>query len=892
MRRYAGTSLQWDFFGYPHTSTAVGNLIARIFWSYSHVFALLSLVFVAASLKAQDPTAMVIGFERFARHEEIPAAQAGQLLVTELGCTACHASSNELHAAKKAPALNSAGQRLNARWLEQYISSPSSIHPGTTMPDLLSSLPTNQRENAVRALVAFLSLQREAYPEIKASGANPVPLEFYDRGDADNGKRLFHTVGCVACHEPDNKYDVPQVQPSDLDKMLDTLDPEELKELGLSSSARRVPSIPFAGWSAGSSGMSKYSRKSLTYFLMNPESTHPAGRMPSFGLKPVEAADLAAYLVGGRRVDSLAASKNDALVNQGRALFNELHCNNCHQLQDKPTFKAKPLNSLDVVSESSCTQLSEKASKAVRKRAQPVYRLDTFQIQSIDQFVQLQRQPAGRPNSAKASDLAADRLQLTLLQLNCYACHDRNTLGGVDRFRKPYFETVNHVDIGDEGRLPPSLSNVGKKLKPEWIEKVLKGEGAIRPHMTIRMPQYGKTYVKELPGYFGSIDGSSQVVNTLAKGDPVALKAAGRQLMDLGCVQCHSYRGNALPGVIGVDLAEIDKRIQPQYLYDFLKDPGSLKSRTRMPTFFPDGKSQFPDILGGNVETQIAAMVAYLSDLKNQPLPQKIEDARSQSFELSPKDYPIVLRTFMPVGGFHAIAVGFPEKIHFAFDSQRCNIAEAWQGKFIDAETTWFDRFAKPVEPLGSSRIRFPSGVPIALSPSKSSTWPSDTAAGVRFEGYALDSNRIPTFHYVLKSERTSQSIEVHDTVKPKMDSQGSVIGLLRTIELSPKGAANLQPADTNKSSKANNRNSQGGREELVVRLLTGKRISRAADPSGLTGIAGSFANDEGLTVSIIGSSKPDLRNQPGQAELVVSMGAGLDQPVKLELVYRWKGVQ
>lgn len=868
----------------------VSKLIARILSPFTLVAALFFGAFTTDALRADPPATFVIGFERFARHAEIPEATAGQLLFTELGCTACHASTNNMTAAKKAPALNSVGLRLNGKWLEQYLSSPSDIHPGSTMPDLVSSLPANQREAAVQALMAFLSRQREAYPEIKASGANPVPLEFFDRGEPENGKRLFHAMGCVACHEPDAQYDVPQVQPSDLDKMLDSLDPEELKELGLSSSARRVPSIPFSGWRAGSSGLPKYSRKSLTYFLMNPEATHPAGRMPGFGLKPVEAADLAAYLMAGRNAELLTASKNDALFKQGQALFNELRCSSCHQLQEKSTFKSKPLSSLNVTSDNSCAQSSETASQANRKRAQPIYRLDAAQLNSINQFIQAQREPTNKQNTSATSASTSDRLLLSMLQLNCYACHDRNSLGGVDRYRKPYFETVNHVDIGDEGRLPPSLSNVGKKLRAEWLEKVLKGEGTVRPHMTIKMPQYAKDYIKDLPNALSVADGASSSNGGFAKGDPAALKAAGRQLMDLGCVQCHSFRGNTLPGVVGVDLSDVDKRLQPQYLHDFLKDPGSLKSRTRMPTFFPEGKSQFPDILGGDVDLQIAAMVAYLSDLKNQPLPGKIEEARSQSFELSPKEQPIILRTFMPVAGLHAIAVGFPEKIHIALDSQRCNVAEAWQGKFIDAESTWFDRFAKPVEPLGANRIRFPSGTIAALLPNKNSPWPNDTNSGIRFEGYALDQQRVPTFAYKLKSERTSQLIELRDRIQPKLNSQGSVLGLQRTLELTP-DVALKSTAISAANEKPENKNVQSGREELVVRILTGKRISNIKNPMDLADAVATFANEEGLVVSIVGAHKAELRNQAGQSELIMALGASPDQPVTLQLVYRWKGV-
>ena len=98
---------------------------------------------------------------------------------------------------------------------------------------------------------------------------------------------------------------------------------------------------------------------------------------------------------------------------------------------------------------------------------------------------------------------------------------------------------------------------------------------------------------------------------------------AGHELSGTGCVECHLYRGESLPGVVGLDLAGITSRVRPEWFHDFVLDPGALKSRTRMPTFFPDGKSNRPDLLEGDVEKQIASLWFYLKDLTNQPLPGK-----------------------------------------------------------------------------------------------------------------------------------------------------------------------------------------------------------------------------------------------------------------------------
>ncbi|GIS62645.1 MAG: hypothetical protein CM1200mP2_48700 [Planctomycetaceae bacterium] len=86
-----------------------------------------------------------------------------------------------------------------------------------------------------------------------------------------------------------------------------------------------------------------------------------------------------------------------------------------------------------------------------------------------------------------------------------------------------------------------------------------------------------------------------------------------------------------------------------------------------MPTFFPKGKTNSPDILEGRVDQQLAAFHTYLADIGRQPLPP--EDHREQGRQLRtgfPRKRPLVLRTFMQRVGRHAIAVGFPSSPHFA----------------------------------------------------------------------------------------------------------------------------------------------------------------------------------------------------------------------------------
>lgn len=694
----------------------------------------------AASGVADGP--FVPGFERFGRHQEIDSGIAGRLLLTELSCTACHSTDRRWLEPKGGPRLDAAGVRLRRDWIVGFLKDPQSVKPGTTMPNVLDAVPETERDDVARALTAFVGTLQEPYSEIQGNGANPVPHEFWKHGKISSGRQLFHQVGCVACHAPDPDYETVETKPSQLDIAFEQLDQEELKELGLASAARRVDSVPLGTLDR------KYSHRSLTHFLLDPHQTRPAGRMPDFGLGALDAADIAAWLLRKAsdstqfttdRSEDRDTTETARVVEAGRRYFVELGCANCHSAGGlKAQMRGKPLVDLDPKSSRSCI---------VADASGPVsYKLSDVQRDVLSELLQV---PAKERGSQEVTDL--QQLQHRLLQLNCLACHERDRLGGVGRYRKPYFETVGHVDIGDEGRLPPPLSGVGKKLTSKAVKTALDGKLRLRPHMRIRMPVFPAAQVKPLPELFSRTD--SRVAPAAEKevfGAKSNLAEAGRGLLDVGCIQCHALKGNAMPGVVGVDLDGIAARVHPGWFREFLLNPGSLKPQTRMPTFFPNGQSQNRQVLNGDTEKQIAAMWFYLKDLNRQPLPPKIEKARSQSYELIPKGRPIVLRTFMEAAGTHAVAVGFRQQVHFAFDAEQVRPALAWRGRFLDAQGTWFVRFAPPAEPLGQQSVHLPPGVPFAELASPDAPWPADSGTQplYRFQGYRLDASGVPTFLY------------------------------------------------------------------------------------------------------------------------------------------------
>ncbi len=720
---------------------------------------------------AREP--FVAGYDRFFSKSDSVDSDAGELLLTELSCTACHQAEKWL-SPKGGPELNGVLTRLQPSWVRSYLNAPSESKPGGLMPHLLHQIPESARSAAIDALLAYLSTSEAVEPKIVASGGNPVAHEFWLKGDRDRGRELYHEIGCVACHAVDADFQLTKTTPSDLERKIESLglEPDELEEMGLVV-PKPVQPVPMSDVAR------KYTLRSMSMFLIAPHLVRPSGRMPSLKLQPHEAADIAAYLLRdfislklSLLNDVTANASSDAdLIARGKKFFEQLACVNCHaQPGIAPRF-AKPLMELDVSrNDRGCL---------VGNESTPQYELSDRQKNALKKSI------ADLQHASSTS--VHDRPEQKLLQLNCYACHQRGGRGGVGLAQVPYFENVQQVDIGDEGRMPPPLDHVGRKLTTSWLQKVLEGNGEVRPHFRARMPVFSD-HAKLLAAALVAADQHDRSKQNAAFEvfkSPQANLDAGRELLDAGCVQCHALRGESLPGSIGIDLADIANRVQPEWFHAFLLNPASLKKNTRMPSFFPDGKSSSPHILNGDIGLQIASIWRYLNS-KDQPLPSKLEQSRSQIFELKPVDKPILLRTFMEPssGGTHAIAVGFPEQLHLAFDSKHIRLAEVWTGRFLNAQGTWFDRFAPPAIPLGSGRIVFPMEAFVAMQ-SDGTTKPI-AADEKLFHGYRVDAKGIPTFRYRIGT------LNLEDRFEP-----GREKGFLRRISV---GSSEHVSPSTNRS--------------------------------------------------------------------------------------------
>ncbi len=670
-------------------------------------------------------------------------ADAGEVLISELRCAACHRGLPSSGLSEKtAPDLSDVGARISPGFLERFLASPSNAHPGTTMPDLLSSRSEAERNQIAEALTHFLIAQSK----------NAFNADASEHGNDEEGKRLFHSVGCVACHGP------KEAAPNEAKR--DDWDDEEHEE---SRTKQEKPVAPIAvpiGHIAA-----KYSQQSLSEFLFQPLRVRSSGRMPDMKLTPAESLAIAGYLLDEPAQPIKTLVPDASLVSLGRSYFKELNCAACHAL---PNFVAKSLVDLTNNAELAHGCLSETPQRSPRFQLTPA--------QTNAMAAVIQRKPVA--NSDKMI------VAKTLTAFHCIACHARDDFGGVHETHNAFF-TGNELKLGDDGRIPPPLTLVGAKLRPAWLKKVLFDGESVRPYMATRMPQYGTANLQHLPDTLGRLDvldGPEMKIPNAERGtvaeraEEKLLRAAGRELLgDKGanCVACHTFNGKAAQVNQGIDLLTSYERLQPAWFNRYLRAPSAFRPRTVMPTAWPDGQAAFTTILDGDTDRQIQSIWYYLSLGTSAADPSGV---RAVNTKIVVDEKAHTHRGRSRVAGFRGIAVGLPEKISYAFNAETGTLSAIWKGEFISVN--WSGQGSGDFNPA-SNPITLPQDVSFAQLADDSEPWPlmpvmtKDAKTnpnafypknvGYQFRGYFLSESAIPTFLYrsgTMEIEDRSEAVE------------------------------------------------------------------------------------------------------------------------------------
>lgn len=795
----------------------------------------------------------------------------GEKSFHEVGCTACHGSRRDKEGVEPLPfmlTLRNPAAKYTAASLAAFLQDPHKVRPSGRMPSL-NLLPEEARDIASYFLKDVIPPPNFAY-ELYDGRWDNIPdwsnfkpkktgeiagLDLSPAGDMKRFGMIFRGY-----FKLDKDSNMPFKLSSDdgsrlyIDDVLiidnDGIHPMQDREgkAVLKAGVHKIRIEYFnGGLGAELDAEFRYSGKETWRNLGSIVSLKPDGTPPGDGRFTVD--------------PQLAA--------EGRKLFVSSGCASCHEMNDgkeklASTVKAKRLTQLTAGKGCAANK-----NEAKGDAASPNFSLSAAQQKAVDAALRwvAEAQLDGKPQPPTA----AAKLKHSLATFNCYACHRRDAVGGVDttpgldlnddgvpdvdpnaeRLASLFSSTV--PEMGDEGRLPPRLDNVGAKMSDAWLKQTLQNGAKERPYMKAVMPKFGAG-VDKLAAVFKELDKPADYVPVEFSEPAYRVKADGRLLVGtkgFSCVKCHNFNKQKAEGIPGIDLTILAKRVRPEWFARYVRDPQQIRPGTRMPTVFPQGKSPLPDLYGGDVDKQIAALWAYLSDGDKAAVPVGVGGT---PIELVAQSEPIMYRNFIADVGPRAIAVAFPEKANYCFDANDLRPGLIWHGAFIDAAKHWSGRGQGFQPPLGDDVVRLAAGPNFAKLKDADEPWPTKTAKelGQHFRGYRLETDRRPVFNYELEGGAT-----VTDDYRPVKGAKQP--GLLRVLNIyAPKAA-----------------------DDLWFRAVSAKEIKPAAD--------GWYSVDGLWRVRIAaGGEKPIIRSGPNGQELIVRVPHGGDARSIIEQEFAW----
>jgi len=711
----------------------------------------------------------------------------GLVLIQKLNCVSCHESKSLASpvATKQAPRLAWSARNLNPEYIESFIANPHAVKPGTTMPELFGQMDDVEKANNAKAITHYLLSKSE----------NEYQRQPIDGEAKHRGFPLFHSVGCVACHSPRNEQAEEQ-------------------------------------WVDGSSPLGDLSKKyniaGLTKFLKDPHAVRPSGHMPNMRLAHREAVEISNYLLQSAPQKPLQWELDEDLARTGQTLFKQQNCASCHAqfAGDAAGVKPPKLDELD----------AEKGCLSEATGDWPNFHL------SADDRVAIQaalKKPANELNDKQ-------KIEVTLTAFNCIACHGREDFGGISQERNPHFKTLD-LNLGDQGRIPPSLTGVGAKIKPKWMRDVMVNGRSIRPYMNTRMPQFGEENIEHLFELFESTDALEAKTKFAEFDDQKEMRQQGHVLAGnkgLNCVACHTYQFKTSDTMPAVDLTEMTERLKKDWFYQYMLAPQTFSPNTVMPSFWPGGKAIRSD-LPGDAEDQIEALWQYLVDGRQARAPAGVV---REPLEIIVDNEARMLRRSYDGIGKRGIGVGYPGGVNIAFDAEQMRIGSLWKGKFVEAGGVWRGQGHGKVRELDRP-VKFAKG-PELDDGNEPWVVDNDRPPKHQFKGYSLDKQQRPTFRYQF------DTVSVQDFFTEFKD--GDKTNLRRTVSM----------------------NSVDGQGELMYRVATAEKIARSGD---------AFVITPKLSIRIASDHEAKIVEADNGMRLMIPLALEPNRQQQLKIEYLWK---
>jgi len=521
-----------------------------------------------------------------------------KMILVESGCYGCHEIKGYTDLPKIGPELNQLVAKTRPEWLFRWIRNPKDYNPHTRMPNFRFS---DEEAEAITAYLWNVGKEATYQPQRTAVGG----------GSAQRGKLLVETVGCLGCHVIGD-------------------DTRMRNSRGLSYDI--APELTRVG--------SKVNPDWLYEWIRNPRQYRPDARMPSLRLSEQEARDVVAYLMtlkDDRRFEEKILNLDDpAVIKRGDKLIREYGCHGCHAIKGMEkegrvsvalsNFGRKRVDEFDFGDTKIPHTWDDWVFNKIKDARiyttdriiskMPVFSLADSEIVMLRTLLRSFTKEAPEEIYQKAFDTRQQHIEAgrrLALYYNCINCHVIEETGGF---------IAATLGPDDEGMAPPYLFPEGTKVQELWLHDFLKNPTTIRPWLKIRMPTFhlSDDEITVFTKYFLALHNQDLQLRDYKAFQPdPKLVAAGKRLFDdFLCLSCH-FTGvipeGKTPADLAPNLALSRSRLKPDWIIDWIRDPGKIQPGTRMPTYFPNGETYETEILGGDAEMQIRALRDYVITL-------------------------------------------------------------------------------------------------------------------------------------------------------------------------------------------------------------------------------------------------------------------------------------
>jgi mono/diheme cytochrome c family protein len=491
----------------------------------------------------------------------------GRAIMTRFGCYACHLVRGHEEFRAEAPPLHTIALKTGATWLRQWLKDPKAVDPNTTMPNF--DLSDDEIEELSHALFGRMSPP--------ALGAAIASADREPPGDPAVGKKIFSEARCISCHTVDGKGH------------------------GTAPELSKIATSATRGW--------------LLAFVRDPHAFNPRTRMPQYGFSESESRDVVAYLEDELRdfdapKDVLVPLRvNQSLAEKGEKTFRARGCFSCHGSEgvtvaerfgpDLNGVGDKKASSLDFgrrddLPRTTPAWLGAKLAHP-RSFAQGL-KMPTFDFSPEDVRAVVTALLAIGAQPVPESYRVAERSPAAVIpggdvgrlvdRYRCLSCHRIGELGG------------------DISTAP--LTYEGSKVRRDWLVDYLLVSYSLRPIIEERMPIFrmSRADAELLAGAITSFYVDPRIAQDPFAGRPAGDADAGegqRLYTSLGCRACHIV--GATGGYYGPPLNDTQTRLQPGWVFAWLKGPQNWRADVRCPDY-------------GLTDTDALRLTAYLETLK------------------------------------------------------------------------------------------------------------------------------------------------------------------------------------------------------------------------------------------------------------------------------------